>query len=98
MSKHIITGYIVSTQYGPNDAPTIDFRTYKPTAEYSPNTVIVREHSIEVEVPDDFDPRPAMVASLEEQKQLIRAKFAKEVRDIDERIQSLLAIESTEQA
>lgn len=98
MSKHTITGYIVSTQYGPKTEKIIDFRTYKPTAEYSPNTVIVREHSIEVEVPDNFDPRPAMVASLEEQKQLIRAKFAKEVRDIDERIQSLLAIETTVEA
>lgn len=93
--KHVITGYITSTQYSLNSEKQIDFRSYKPTAEYSPNTVVVREHSIEVDVPDDFDPRPAMIASLEEQKQIARAKFAEEVRTIDARIQSLLAIENS---
>jgi hypothetical protein len=55
---------------------------------------VVREHSFEVDVDGDFDPRPAMVANLEEQKRLARAEFAKKVRDIDERINSLLAIEN----
>lgn len=98
MAKHQINGYIVSTQYGPKDTPQIDFRTYKPTAEYSPNTVVVREHSFEVDVPDTFDPRPAMIASLQEQKQIVRAEFAKKVKDLDAQIQSLLAIENTVEA
>jgi len=93
--KHTINGFITSTQYTVNGEKTIDFRTYKPTAEYSPNTVVVREHSFEVDVPEDFDPRPAMIASLEEQKQIARKKFADEMRHIDNRIQSLLAIENS---
>lgn len=98
MSKHTITGYIVSTQYGLKDAPLIEFRTYKPSAEYSPNTVIVREHSFDVDVPDDFDPRPAMIASLQEQKQIVRAEFAKKVKQLDDQIADLLAIENTVEA
>lgn len=93
--QYTIKGYITSTQYSPNGEKTIDFRTYRPTAEYSPNTVVVREHSFEVDIPDDFDPRPAMIASLEEQKQIARKKFAEEMRTIEHRIQSLLAIENS---
>ena len=93
MAKHLIKGYITSTQYSLHSKPTIDFATYKPRAEYSPNTVIVAEHEFEVDVPDDFDPRPSMVDSLKEQKRLARAEFAKKVTEIDQRIQSLLAIE-----
>ena len=93
--KHLIKGYITSTQYGPKDKAEISFSRYKPSAQYSQHTVVVREHSFEIEVPDDFDPRPGMIASLEEQKQIVRAKFAAEVLAIDQRIQSLLAIENT---
>lgn len=93
MAKHRIKGYITSTQYGLSGEPTINFATYKPSAEYSPNTVVVAEHEIEVEVPDNFDPRPAMVESLQEQKRLAEAEFGKKVREINQRIQSLLALE-----
>ena len=93
MSKHIIKGYITSTQGKYQVAPDIRFQMYEPSAEYSPDTVVVAEHQIEVEVPDSFDPRPAMVARLEEQKKQVTAEFAKTVKEINERIQSLLALE-----
>ena len=98
MAKHLIKGYITSTQYSLHGKADIDFRTYKPIAEYSPNTVVVSEHEFEVEVPDNFDPRPAMVESLEEQKRLAQAEFSKKVMEIDQRIQSLLAIEHVAEA
>ena len=53
----------------------------------------VMPHEIEIEVPDDFDPRPQQVAALEAEKQKARAEFQKRVTDIDKQIQSLLAIE-----
>lgn len=97
--KHTISGYITWTQYGVDDkSPVVGFTMYKPSAEYSPNTVIVREHAIEVEVADNFDPRAGLIAGLEEQKRIVRAAFAKQVRDIDSRIQQLLAIENTVEA
>jgi hypothetical protein len=93
MAKHLIKGYITSTTNVLGDAPDIGFSMYKPSAQYSPETVVVAEHEIEVEVPDSFDPRPAMVAALEEQKRLAQAEFSRTVMAIDWQIQSLLAIE-----
>ena len=98
MAKHFIKGYITSTTDALGDAPDIGFSMYKPSAKYSPNTVVVAEHEIEVEVPDGFDPRPAMVAALEEQKRLAQVEFSRTVIEIDRRIQSLLAIEHVAQA
>jgi hypothetical protein len=50
------------------------------------------EHEFEVEVPDNFDPRPGQVAALEAKKEEMRADFAKRVKDIDDKINSLMAI------
>ena len=61
------------------------------TTEY----VLVREQMFEVEVPDDFDPRPQMVKELEAEKEKARADFAKRVMEIDKRINELLALEHT---
>ena len=55
--------------------------------------VTVMPHEIEVEVPDNFDPRPQQVAALIAEKQKARAEFHAHVTEIDRKIQSLLAIE-----
>ena len=55
--------------------------------------VPVAPHSFTVEIPDDFDPRPGMVASLQAQKEKARAEFAALVTSLDRRINELLAIE-----
>ena len=55
--------------------------------------VFVKEHTTEIEVPDDFDPRQQQVAALEAEKQKARAEFHARVTEIDRQIQSLLAIE-----
>ena len=55
--------------------------------------VFVKEQDVEIEVPDDFDPRPQQVAALEAEKQKARAEFHARVTEIDRKIQSLLAIE-----
>lgn len=96
MAKHLIKGYITfnGSRYTA-DEHRVGFSTYKPSADISPDTVVVQEHEFEVEVPDGFDPRTRMVKNLEEQKKRVQAEFARAVRDIDRRIQSLLAIEHT---
>ena len=93
MAKHIVKGYITSTQGKYQIEPEIRFQMYKPSADYSPDTVIVAEHQIEVEVPDDFDPRPGQIAALKEKKKLMEAQFAASVKVINDQINSLLAIE-----
>jgi hypothetical protein len=55
--------------------------------------VWIREHTAEFEVPEEFDPRPAIVADLEAEKVRMRAEFAAKVVEIDKRISQLLALE-----
>ena len=57
--------------------------------------VYIGEQQIEVEVPDDYDPRPAQVAALEKQKLKVMADFQKTVDQINERISKLQALEYT---
>jgi hypothetical protein len=48
---------------------------------------------MEFDIPDDFDPRPAMISGLREQKQKVIADAQLEAMKIEERIQKLLCIE-----
>jgi hypothetical protein len=56
-------------------------------------TVKVMDYTLEVEIPDNFDPRPGMLANLREQKRAVEAKCHAEVMVIENKIQNLLAIE-----
>jgi hypothetical protein len=58
-----------------------------------PGRVTVRQETIEVEVPDDFDPRPELVDQLKKQKEEARAEFAARVVEIDRQINELMALE-----
>jgi len=55
----------------------------------------VCEQEIEIEVPDDFDPRAQQIAALVEQKQKVMADYQKTVTEINDRINKLQAIEHT---
>ena len=63
--------------------PDDDHRTY------------VGEQEIEVDVPDNYDPRAQQIAALEKQKQKVMADFQKSVDDINDRISKLQALEYT---
>ena len=88
--KVTIKGYVTYSDRAWTDEPAYSFYTFDPS-EYS-NLVIVMQHKFEVEVPDNFDPRPGQIAVLKAQKVKVQAEFAKKVKDIDDRISSLLAI------
>lgn len=97
MAKHKITGYITATPitYGKDKGKvSVSFSMYDPS-KYEPERVIVREHSFEVEVPDNFDCRPGVIKNLEAQKDAIRKEAAEKVMKIDDWIGRLLAIENT---
>lgn len=55
----------------------------------------IGEQEIEIEVPDDFDPRAQKIAALEKHKQKVMADYQKTVTEINERISKLQAIEYT---
>jgi hypothetical protein len=55
----------------------------------------VGEQEIEIEVPDDYDPRAQQIAALEKQKQKVMADYQKTVTEINDRISKLQALEFT---
>ena len=54
----------------------------------------VSEQEIEIDIPEDYDPRAQQVAALEKQKQKVMADYHKSVMEINERINKLLALEA----
>ena len=55
----------------------------------------VCEREVEIEVPDDHDPRAQQIAALERKKLEIMAHYQKSVTDINDRISKLQALEWT---
>ena len=92
MSKHTIDGFITWRHVAWMDRPEVTFLTYDPRA-VDDDYAVVRPHSFEVEVPDDFDPRPAQIAALREKRERAAATFSAYVAEIDASISKLLAIE-----
>lgn len=54
----------------------------------------VCEATIEVEVPDNFDPRASQVATLQRQKVALMAEFQNRVTEIEREISQLTALEA----
>ncbi len=50
---------------------------------------------IEIDVPDNYDPRAQKIAALEKHKQKVMADYQKTVNEINDRISKLQAIEYT---
>lgn len=93
MAKHTIKGFVTYEKSRYDDAPRIDFMSYKPSLSLWPDMVIVSEHSIEVEVPDDFGPRPELIEALKAKQQEARAEFENLCTDIQRQINELQALE-----
>ena len=53
----------------------------------------VNEQDVEIEVPDDYDPRAQKVAALQARKLKVMADYQKTVDEINERISKLQALE-----
>ena len=53
----------------------------------------VGEQEIEIDVPDDYDPRAQKITALEKHKQKVMADYQKTVTEINARISKLQAIE-----
>jgi hypothetical protein len=93
--KKLISTYVTweSPRYQ-GAQPTIDLFTFDPRKTSGfPNVVVVSERQIEVEVPDDFDPRPAQIANLQAEEVRARAAFTSRISEIRRQIGELTAIE-----
>ena len=58
--------------------------------------VHICECEIEIEVPDNFDPRAQQIAALKQQKQKVMAEFSVALEDLNEKINKLQALEYTD--
>lgn len=67
-------------------------------ADDSDYRVLVKEIEIEFEAPETHDPRMQQVAALKKQKTELQANVQVKLNAIDEKIQSLLALENKVEA
>ena len=52
----------------------------------------IQEVCVDIDIPDDFDPRPAKIAALQKVKTDLQADFGAKMNHIDRQIADLLAI------
>lgn len=82
----------------------INFRleTYKGESKFQFHACTMEEYgyiavmpfSLEVDIPDEFDPRAKMVEVLQKKKREAMADFQKRITDIDAQISKYLALEA----
>ena len=71
------------------------FQVYSFKMDDCDHRTYVGEQEIEIDVPDNYDPRAQQIAALEKHKQKVMADYCKMVNDINERISKLQALEYT---
>ena len=72
-----------------------NFEVFSFKASDDGTRTFVCSQEIEIEVPDDYDPRAQKITALEKQKQNVMAEYQKTVTEINERINKLQALEYT---
>jgi hypothetical protein len=73
------------------------FEVFSFQADDNEHRTFVCETEIEIEVPDDYDPRAQQIAALEKEKQKVMAEYQKNLTEINDRISKLQAIPYTGQ-
>ena len=67
----------------------LDMKDY----QYAEGRVTVVPYSFEVEIPDDFDPRPQQIAALQAERTKVEAEFSARVTAIERQISELTSLE-----
>ena len=95
--KKVIKGFIhYRNNYSSDRDGPYTFLSYDLTgSEYANGRVMVQPHEFEIEVPDNFDPRPQQVQALEQEKQKARAEFAARITEIERQISELTCLEAS---
>ena len=88
-----ITAHVYYNKYSWEDNGIFQIYSFK--IDDDSHRTHVCEQEVEVEVPDNYDPRAQQIAALEKQKQKVMADYQKMVNDINEKISKLQAIEYT---
>jgi hypothetical protein len=94
--KKTISGFITWSQSKYQTTPHIDFYVFDPRKSVSfEDVVVVREHSFEIEVPDNFDPRPQQIEALQAEKKKLHADFSARCMQIERQISELTCLEAS---
>ena len=72
-----------------------EFQIFSFKLEDSDYRTYVGPQEIEIEVPNDYDPRAQQIAALEKQRTKVMADYQKSVMEINDRISKLQALEYT---
>jgi hypothetical protein len=88
-----LTAHIHYTKYSWEDKG--EFQIWYAKLKDDEDRTYVCEQVVEVEVPDNYDPRPQQIIALEKHKQKVMAEFTKTVTEINDRISKLQALEYT---
>ena len=84
--------FVAAEQYAWEDKPRFTALGFDPREVNLDGYVVVTQTVVDVDIPDDFDMRPHQVAALEKKKREAQAEFAVRVKELDDQINSLLAI------
>lgn len=87
--KVIEKGFILYKKCSWDDRGSYSFKPWEYT---DGGYVTVCPHNNEFEVPDDFDPIPGQVANLNAKALALKAKFAKDMMEVDKEKSKLLCI------
>lgn len=92
--KKIIKAYLhYDTSRHPCAKGRLELLRYKTSG--AGDFILIKETEVEVDVPDDFDPRPAQIKALQEKEKEARAAFEAMTIEIRRQISELQAIEYT---
>lgn len=72
-----------------------EYLIYSNKMDDTEHRTYIGAQEIEVEVPEEYDPRPKKIAFLENQKQKVIAAYHKSVMEINDSISKLTALEFT---
>ena len=101
MAKQTVAAHVfMESDYARTEDGHINYRAEKvwrpviwcARVDDNDDRVFIGEQSVTVEVPDNFNPVPAQVAALEEEKRAALAAYQETVCRINERLSKLLAI------
>jgi hypothetical protein len=87
------TVHIHHQQYSWEDTPT--YTLFSVRLDDNEGRTYVGTQEIEIDVPDDYDPRAQKIAALEKHKKKVMADYQKTLTEINDRISNLQALEYT---
>jgi hypothetical protein len=91
--KTTITAHLHYRKYDFDEKGTFELFSFK--VDDTDGRTYIGPREVEVDVPEDYDPRAQQIAALEKKKQEIMADFQKTVTEINARISNLQALEYT---